>query len=96
MSFFQFILLFIGFIVIMRFIMEGLMSSGNDAIALPLFVIIFVAGWFVLLGMGAKDKNQSIADGAKEGFEFMKEWGKTMGIVFLVCLILIIIFEAMR
>lgn len=83
------IVLFLSFIFFMKFILD-IFLSFDSAIMLPLFIIFFLFGWFLVWGIASKDENQTIREGAKEGIEFLLEWVKAMLIMIGIAIFIFI------
>lgn len=83
------ILLILTFIFLMGYLVN-IFNSLNPIIMVPLVLIIFLTGWFVVWGIASKDANQTIREGAKEGIKGLLHWGKHMLIMIGMALLILI------
>ncbi len=83
------ILLMLGFIFFMGFLLD-IFDSLNPAIMVPILIIIFLVGWFVIWGIASKDNSQTIKEGAKEGIEGLFEWAKHILIMIAIAIFILI------
>ena len=83
------ILLMLGFIFFMGFLVD-IFDSLNPVIMVPILIIIFLVGWFVIWGIASKDNSQTIKEGVKEGIEGLFEWAKHILIMIAITIFILI------
>ena len=88
------IIIFLAYLFLMGSFLGCLMDKTNSGFAIFLFLVLFIVGWFVVIGICSKDENESVKNGIIGGIEFLKTW--LFYIVFSIGLaIALIIFGCM-